>query len=217
MRIVLLGAPGSGKGTQATKLTDHYRLVRISTTVILRQAAQGESMPGKQAKAFLDLGQHVPDEIVCLVLKERLSRQDVQSGFLLVGFPHSAAQADALDEILEELSLPVDLVLQLEGDHDHFMERLEGRETCRSCAAMYNIFFNPPKVEGVCDLCGGRVRRRSDDNEKTISNRMRNYDQHAGSNTINSTASYGRCRLKVPLKRSFRRCVMSLMGTLRRW
>ena len=179
MRIVLQGAPGSGKGTQATKLTDHYGILCISVGTMLRDAAQEDTGPGKQVKALLDLGQHVPDEIVCSVLKERLRKPDVRGGFLLVGFPRSAAQADALDEILEQLDLPLDLVLLLEGDHDQFMERLEGRQICQSCGTMYNIFTNPPRVEGVCDLCGGPVRRRAEDNEETISNRMRVYDHNA--------------------------------------
>ncbi|OOZ36396.1 hypothetical protein BOW51_07365 [Solemya velesiana gill symbiont] len=110
------------------------------------------------------------------MLKWRLAQADVSKGFLLVGFPRGAAQAVALDEVLEELSLPLDLVMVLDGDPDHFMERLEGRRVCQSCGRTYNIFSVPPRVEGACDDCGGRVRRRSDDNEETIANRMRAYE-----------------------------------------
>ncbi len=181
MRIVLLGAPGAGKGTQATRLTDHYGIPRISVTSLLRKSATEETGSGRLAKAFLDIGHAVPDEIISLVLKERLQQPDVQQGFLLAGYPRTAAQADTLDEILTGLNLPLDLVLLLEGDHDHFMERLEGRQSCRSCGATYNIFSNPPRVDGVCDQCGGRMRGRADDSGETIANRMRIYEAHSTS------------------------------------
>ncbi len=179
MRIVLLGAPGSGKVTQAMKLSEYFGISWITTSQMLHDAADGHTIPGMQAKAFLDMGQHVPDEIVYAVLKERLTRPDIHNGFLLVGFPRTASQANILDEMLEQLNLPLDLVLLLKGDPDHFMERLEGRCFCQTCGAMYNDFSNPPKVEGMCNLCGGPVRRRSEDNEETIAHRIRNYEQQA--------------------------------------
>ncbi|MET0102136.1 MAG: nucleoside monophosphate kinase [Sedimenticola sp.] len=176
MRMVLLGAPGSGKGTQASKISAKYGIPRISTGDMLREAAAAGDNAGIQAKALLDLGQIVPDEITCDALKWRLSRPDVENGFLLVGFPRGAAQAVILDEVLDAMVLPLDLVMVLDGDPDHFMERLEGRRVCQSCGRTYNIFSVPPRVDGACDDCGGRVKRRADDNEETIANRMRVYE-----------------------------------------
>ncbi|MET0082284.1 MAG: adenylate kinase [Sedimenticola sp.] len=176
MRMVLLGAPGSGKGTQASKISAKYGIPRISTGDMLREAAAAGDNAGIQAKALLDLGQIVPDEITCDALKWRLSRPDVENGFLLVGFPRGAAQAVILDEVLDAMGLPLDLVMVLDGDPDHFMERLEGRRVCQSCGRTYNIFSVPPRVDGACDDCGGRVKRRADDNEETIANRMRVYE-----------------------------------------
>ena len=181
MRIVLLGAPGSGKGTQATRLAERYGIPVISTTSVLRDAVRRDTPSGQQAKAFFDLRQPVPDEVVCRALKEQLRELDVRAGFLLAGFPRTAAQGVTLDEILDQLALPLDLVLLLQGDPDFFMERLQGRCVCQSCGAIYNTFFSPPRVEGVCDQCGGRVRRPPDDIEETIANRMRIYEHQSAS------------------------------------
>ena len=181
MKIVLLGAPGSGKGTQAAKLSEYYGIPLISTVSVLKEATSSETEAGLQAKAYQDQNQHVPDEILMLALRDRFAEPDIHNGFLLVGFPRTAAQADALEGVLEELNLPLDLVLRLEGDPDHFMERLEGRRICQSCGANYNVFTAPPIVEEVCDLCGGRVKRRADDNEETIANRMRIYENQSAS------------------------------------
>lgn len=193
MRIVLLGAPGSGKGTQAGKLSEYYGIPLISSVSVLKEAAAAETEAGLQARIYQDHNQHVPDEILLLALRDRLLRPDIHNGFLLVGFPRTAAQADALDGLLEELNLPLDLVLRLEGDPDHFMERLEGRRICQSCGAMYNVFTAPPIVEEVCDLCGGRVKRRADDNEETIASRMRIYESQSAS-LIRYYALHGKLR-----------------------
>ncbi|MEJ1437949.1 MAG: nucleoside monophosphate kinase [Candidatus Sedimenticola sp. (ex Thyasira tokunagai)] len=180
MRIVLLGAPGTGKDTQAKKLTGYYGIPRISTGEMLREAVAAGTPNGKRAAPYLESGQHVPDDINCDVLKDRLLEPEIRNGFLIEGFPRSAVQADALDGVLESMNLPVDLVLMMEGDHDLFMERLEGRQSCRACGFKYNVFTVPPRVEGVCDQCGGRVRRRADDYEEIIANRMRAYELQVG-------------------------------------
>ncbi|MES9856094.1 MAG: adenylate kinase [Sedimenticola sp.] len=180
MRVVLLGAPGTGKDTQAKKLTRYYGIPRISTGEMLREAVAAGTPNGKRAAPYLESGQHVPDEINCDVLKDRLMEPEINNGFLLEGFPRNSIQADALDAVLESMNLPIDLVLMMEGDHDLFMERLEGRQSCRACGFKYNVFTVPPRVEGVCDQCGGQVRRRADDYEEIIANRMRAYELQAG-------------------------------------
>ncbi|VAW75634.1 Adenylate kinase, partial [hydrothermal vent metagenome] len=176
MKIVLLGAPGCGKGTQGHRLAKQYRIPEISTGDLLREAVAAGTSLGKAAKAVMDAGQLVSDEIVLGVIRERLSRSDASKGFILDGFPRNLAQAEQLDELLGQLDLPIDLALLIDVDVDTIMQRLFGRRSCVSCGASYNIFYAPPKMDGRCDECGGRLRRRSDDNEETIGNRLRIYE-----------------------------------------
>ena len=176
MRIVLLGAPGCGKGTQGHRLAKHYKIPEISTGDLLREAVAAGTALGRAAKVVMDAGQLVSDEIVLGVIRERLSRDDARKGFILDGFPRNLAQAEQLDELLGQLGQPIDLALLIDVDVDTIMQRLFGRRTCVSCGASYNIFYAPPKMDGRCDECGGRLRRRSDDNEETIGNRLRTYE-----------------------------------------
>ncbi len=176
MRIVLLGAPGCGKGTQGHRLAKQYGISGISTGDLLREAVAAGTSLGKAAKAVMDAGQLVSDEIVLGVIRERLLRSDARKGFILDGFPRNLAQAEQLDELLGQLDLPIDLALLIDVDVDTIMQRLFGRRSCVSCGASYNIFYAPPKMDGRCDECGGRLRRRSDDNEETIGNRLRIYE-----------------------------------------
>lgn len=176
MRIVLLGAPGCGKGTQGHRLAKHYKIPEISTGDLLREAVAAGTALGRAAKVVMDAGQLVSDEIVLGVIRERLSRDDARKGFILDGFPRNLAQAEQLDELLGQLGKPIDLALLIDVDVDTIMQRLFGRRTCVSCGASYNIFYAPPKMDGRCDECGGRLRRRSDDNEETIGNRLRTYE-----------------------------------------
>jgi len=176
MRIVLLGAPGCGKGTQGHRLAKQYGIPEISTGDLLREAVTAGSALGKAAKAVMDAGQLVSDEIVLGVIRERLSRGDARKGFILDGFPRNLAQAEQIDELLGQLNLPIDLALLISVDVDTIMQRLFGRRSCVSCGTSYNIFYAPPKMDGSCDECGGRLRRRSDDNEETIGNRLRTYE-----------------------------------------
>ena len=178
MRIVMLGAPGSGKGTQAKLLVDKYKLPQISTGDLLREAVAEGSPLGRQAKAAMDAGQLVSDEIVLSIIQERVTRPDARKGFILDGFPRNLQQAEALDQLLTGLGRPLNLALLVAVDVDALIQRLVGRRTCLSCGQMYNVFYAPPHIEGRCDECGGRLRHRADDNEETIGNRLRVFETH---------------------------------------
>ena len=176
MRIVLLGAPGSGKGTQAKKLIEKYRIPQISTGDLLRAAVKAGTLLGLQAKAAMDTGRLVSDEIVLGMIKERLAQSDAQKGFILDGFPRNIAQAEALDALLEKLKQPLQTALLIEVDLDTLIQRMTGRRTCESCGQMYNIYTSPSRLDDRCDKCGGNLRHRADDNEETIGNRLRVYE-----------------------------------------
>jgi len=178
MRIVLLGAPGSGKGTQAKLLVEKYKLPQISTGDMLREAVAEGSVLGRQAKVAMDAGQLVSDEIVLAIIQERVMRPDARKGFILDGFPRNQPQAEALDQLLTSLGRPLNLSLLVAVDVDALIQRLVGRRTCLSCSQMYNIYYAPPHMEGRCDACGGRLRHRADDNEETIGNRLRVFETH---------------------------------------
>ena len=178
MRIVLLGAPGSGKGTQAKLLVEKYKLPQISTGDMLRDAVAEGSPLGRQAKVAMDAGQLVSDEIVLGIIQERVTRPDARKGFILDGFPRNLQQAEALDQLLTSLGRPLNLSLLVAVDVDALIQRLVGRRTCLSCGQMYNVYYAPPHIEGRCDECGGRLRHRGDDNEETIGNRLRVFETH---------------------------------------
>ncbi len=175
MRIVLLGAPGAGKGTQAKKIVEKYGIPQISTGDILRQAVADGTPLGLEAKKYMDKGELVPDEVVIGLVKERLGQDDCKKGFILDGFPRNTSQAEVLDRVLGEMNMPLQLALSVDVDFDVLMKRLTGRRTCRQCGQMYNIYYNPPKKEGVCDKCGGELYQRDDDKEETIRKRLEVY------------------------------------------
>lgn len=175
MRLVFLGAPGAGKGTQAKRLVDKYGIPQISTGDLLRAAVAAGTPLGKEAKAYMDRGELVPDSVVLGMVKERLSQDDCKKGFILDGFPRNVAQAEALDKMLAEMNMPLDLALNLDVPFDDLMKRLTGRRTCKVCGQMYNIYYNPPKVDGKCDKCGGELFQRDDDKEETIRKRLEVY------------------------------------------
>jgi adenylate kinase len=177
MGIILLGPPGAGKGTQAKKLTQAYAIPQISTGDMLREAVKNGTPLGKQAKAFMDAGGLVPDEVVIGIVKERLAASDCGKGFILDGFPRTIPQADALDRVTKELGKEIRFVLSLEVDQNDLMERLCGRRTCTGCGAMYHVKFNPPKAAGKCDKCGTALIQRDDDKEETIKTRLGNYNK----------------------------------------
>lgn len=176
MRIVLLGAPGSGKGTQAKLLVEQYKVTQISTGDLLRAAVAADTPLGRMAKAAMDAGQLVTDEIVLGMIRERLSQADAKKGFILDGFPRNIPQAQALDGMLDLLGKPLQLALLVNVDVDVLLQRLTGRRTCESCGQMYNVYTSPSKLDDQCDKCGGNLRHRADDNEETISNRLRVYE-----------------------------------------
>ena len=178
MRIVMLGAPGSGKGTQAQLLVEKYRIPQISTGDLLRDAAESDTPLGRQARATMEAGHLVSDDIVLGIIKERLKEKDAERGFIMDGFPRTLVQAESLDQMLEEMGKPLDAVLYMDVDNDQLMQRLVGRRTCTKCAKVYNVYTSPPIIDGRCDNCGHRLHHRADDNEETIGNRLRVYEQH---------------------------------------
>jgi adenylate kinase len=176
MRLVLLGAPGAGKGTQAKMLIEKYRIPQISTGDILRKAVADGTPLGKEAKAIMERGELVPDKIVLGLVEERLKQDDCKKGFILDGFPRNTVQAEALDKLLNDIKMPLDSALSVDVPKEDLMKRLTGRRTCKSCQQMYNIYFTPPKKEGACDKCGGELFQRGDDKEETIKKRLDVYD-----------------------------------------
>ena len=176
MRIVLLGAPGSGKGTQAKLLTEKYDVPQISTGDLLRAAVTAQTPLGRQAKAIMDAGQLVPNDIVLGMIKERLLSPDTKNGFILDGFPRNVKQAEALDELLDSLNKPLEKSILIDVDFDSLMQRLTGRLTCNGCGAVYNMYTHPSTLDDQCDECGNSLHHRSDDNEETIGRRLKVYE-----------------------------------------
>ncbi len=169
MNLILLGAPGAGKGTQAQQLDKRLGVPQVSTGDMLRKALREETALGKRAQAYMESGDLVPDELVVAIVRERLSAADCAGGFILDGFPRTVAQAEAL----ENSGVSVDHVLNFEVPEEELIRRLTGRRSCADCGAMYHVVFNPPSREGICDRCGGRnLIQRADDNEETARSRL---------------------------------------------
>lgn len=177
MKLILLGPPGAGKGTQAKMLTDHFGIPQIATGDILRAAVQTGTPLGLQAKGFMDKGALVPDEVVIGIVRERLQAADCAAGFILDGFPRTVPQADALQETLRALGRELDRVVSLTVDADALVERLTGRRTCRVCGRGFHVTFDPPRVDDRCDACAGELYQRDDDQEETIRRRLTVYAQ----------------------------------------
>jgi adenylate kinase len=176
MRLVLLGAPGSGKGTQAKKLVERYSIPEISTGEILRKAVADGTPLGRDAKAYMDKGELVPDSIVFGLVHARLKEEDCRKGYIIDGFPRNETQAASLDKMLSVIGAPVNLAVNIDVDKDELVKRMTGRRICTSCGQVYNLHFLPPKREGVCDKCGGGFFQRDDDREKTIKKRLDVYE-----------------------------------------
>lgn len=175
MKIVLLGPPGAGKGTQAEALVKTLQVPHISTGDMFRKAIKDGTQLGLKAKSFMDQGQLVPDEVTIGIVRERLALPDCKEGFLLDGFPRTVPQAEALDQILNDMHTALDAVISIEVANEKLVARLTGRRICKSCGATYHILFNPAKQETVCDKCGGELYQRSDDSIETVSNRLEVY------------------------------------------
>lgn len=175
MRLILLGPPGAGKGTQAANIVNKYNLPHISTGDIFRANIKQGTELGKRAKEYMDKGELVPDSLVVELVEDRLSKDDTQVGFMLDGFPRTIYQAEALDEVLNNMGSSLNYVVNIVVDPSVLVERAVGRRICRDCGATYHIKFNPSKVEDVCDKCSGELYQRSDDNEETVTNRISVY------------------------------------------
>lgn len=177
MRLVLLGAPGAGKGTQAKKLIEKYSIPQISTGDILRKAVADGTALGIEAKSYMDSGGLVPDSVVIGLVKDRLAQDDCKKGYILDGFPRTTPQAEALDAELAAMGTPLTDALSVDVPMNDLMKRLTGRRTCKSCQQMYNLHFSAPQKEGVCDKCSGELMQRDDDKEDTIKNRLEVYQK----------------------------------------
>lgn len=175
--LIFLGAPGAGKGTQAREVSNQFAIPQISTGDMLREAVKKQTPLGLSAKAKMEAGELVPDEVVCGIVDERITEPDCAKGFILDGFPRTIAQAEFVDRILEAKGRGKPLVLNIKVDQDVLMKRLTGRRACSVCGEIYNVYFNPPKKEGVCDKDGGKLTQRADDNEDTIRQRLVAYEK----------------------------------------
>lgn len=175
MRLILLGPPGAGKGTQAKMLTEKYGVPQISTGDILRAAVAAGTPLGREAKAYMDRGALVPDAVVIGIVRDRLTEADCQIGYLLDGFPRTVAQAEALTRMLKDLGAPLPVVVSLDVAEDELIRRLAGRRTCQACGEPFHVEFHPPRVGGICDKCNGNLVQREDDQEETIRRRLQVY------------------------------------------
>lgn len=174
MNIILLGAPGAGKGTQAEVITDYFKIPIISTGNIIREALKNGTEMGLKAKSFIDKGHLVPDEVVIGIVVERIKKDDCKKGFILDGFPRTIAQAEALDK----LNIPIDHVIDIEVDEDIIYKRMSGRRVCEKCARVYNVNTDKrPREDGKCDVCAGTLVQRMDDNEETVRERLKIYNE----------------------------------------
>jgi adenylate kinase len=173
--LVLLGAPGAGKGTQASRIVADYGIPHVSTGDILRGAVANGTKMGLEAKKYMDAGELVPDEVVIGIVKDRLQEPDTAKGFLMDGFPRTIPQAEALDRALDGLDRAITKVVVLLVDEELILKRLTGRRVCRKCQTPFHIYFNRPQKEDVCDKCGGELYQRDDDTEATVKNRLEVY------------------------------------------
>lgn len=175
MRIILLGAPGAGKGTQGALLAKNHGVERISTGDLLREAVRQDTELGREARQYMDAGELVPDDVILGMVREVLGQ--LGEGFILDGFPRTVDQADGLDRILDDLGIDLDAVVVIKVGDDELVKRLSGRRSCPECNEVYNVHFDPPQEEGICDECGAELVQRSDDQPETVRNRIQVYNR----------------------------------------
>ena len=178
MRFIILGAPGAGKGTQASSVSSKYNVPHISTGDIFRQNIKDGTELGKKAKQCMDKGELVPDSLTCDLLFDRIQKEDAKDGFLLDGFPRNIYQAEKLDEYLKNTGQKLDLAINVVVDEDILVDRTTGRRVCKNCGATYHVRYNKPKVDGICDECGLKLVQRDDDKEDTVKNRIKVYNEN---------------------------------------
>ena len=177
MKIIMLGAPGAGKGTQAKQIADHYTVPHISTGDIFRANIKEGTPLGKKAKEYMDKGALVPDELTCDLVMDRISQDDCKNGFVLDGFPRTIPQAEALEKALEASGQKMDFAIDVDVPDENIIGRMSGRRACLNCGATYHIVSIPPKTEGICDRCGEKLVQREDDKEETVKNRLSVYHE----------------------------------------
>lgn len=177
MNLILLGPPGAGKGTQAKRIVEKFAIPQISTGDMFREAVAKGTELGKKAKEYMDRGELVPDEIVIGIVRERLSQPDCEKGFILDGFPRTINQAEALDEMLDDMGRKIDAVINIVVPDEEILKRIVYRRVCKECGAVYNLVYNPPERDGICDKCGGELYQRDDDREETVKERLRVYKE----------------------------------------
>ena len=178
MNLLIIGAPGAGKGTMSELLIESYGLVHISTGNMLREAVRNQTPVGLKAQEYMNKGELVPDEVIHDIIVDRLSKDDVDEGFLFDGYPRTENQAKDLDEILQQLDKKVDCVIDLEIEDEELFKRITGRRTCADCGEIHNIYYFPPKEEGKCDRCGGTLTQRKDDNPESLQTRLAEYHKN---------------------------------------
>jgi adenylate kinase len=178
MKLLIMGRPGAGKGTQAANIKDYYKIPHISTGDMFRAAMKNETKLGLEAKKYMEKGLLVPDEVTIGIVEERLLEDDCKNGFLLDGFPRTIAQAEALDAFLAKNGVKLDAVLDVNVPAEILVRRMVGRRVCKTCGATFHVEFNAPKVEGICDNCGAKLIQRPDDTEETAVNRLAVYDEN---------------------------------------
>lgn len=176
MNIILMGPPGVGKGTHAAKIVEKYHIPHISTGDIFRENLKNQTELGKKAKVYMDKGLLVPDDLVIEIVKDRLNKPDCEKGFLLDGFPRTVNQADALEKVLKEMNKKIDYVINMTADRETLINRVIYRRVCKNCGAVYHVYNIPPKVEGICDVCGGELIQRKDDTKETVEKRLDVYE-----------------------------------------
>lgn len=180
LRLVLAGPPGAGKGTQASRISAEYGIPHVATGEMLRDHVRRETDLGKQAKRFMDKGELVPDDLIIDMVRERLANADSEQGFVLDGFPRTVPQAEALEEVLDELDKPLEVVVRMAVGEEEVLRRITGRRVCENCGQIYHVEMDPPRQEGVCDECDGSLFQREDDTEEIVRERLAGYREQTG-------------------------------------